>query len=86
SPSGAKSLGQVLRWIENDSNWHRKLPEIDRLPPLPCNLASAEQARAALAPVVPNPNPQFALAEPPANYLERLRTRLLPGDHKEISR
>ena len=86
TPSGATTLGQVLRWIENDSNWHRKLPEADRLAPLPCKLRTLDDARAALKTVQPHPNPTMALAEAPGPYLERLRRRLLPGDRQEIGR
>jgi len=86
SPSGAKALGQVLRWIENDSNWHRKLPAADRMPPLPCGVATAAEARTRLATVRPRTRPGFPLAEPPATILDRLAGRLRPGDRTEISR
>jgi hypothetical protein len=70
------ALARVLRFIENRSNWQRKLPPPKRLPDFPCSLHSAELALAALRSVVPNTNPPFALPEPPSEYLRRLENRL----------
>lgn len=70
------ALAQVLRFIENRSNWQRKLPPPARLPDLPCRLLSVEAAKEALRAVVPGKTPSFALPEPPADYLARLQKRL----------
>jgi hypothetical protein len=70
------ALAQVLRFIENRSNWQRKLPPPARLPDLPCSLHSVEAAQTALRSVIPGINPSFALPEPPAAYLARLQKRL----------
>lgn len=73
--SGADELTQVLRLIENQSNWQHSLPAEFRLPDLPCELDAAA-ALAALARVEPRAEPPIPLPEPPAVYLARLHRRL----------
>lgn len=69
-------LAQVLRFVEGQSNWHRKLPPERRLPTLPCALKTAAEALEALETVEPRERPTFPLAEPASTYLQRLRVRL----------
>lgn len=69
-------LAQVLRFIENRSNWQRKLPPTKRLSNLPCRLGTVNAAQEALRSVVANRRPSFALPEPPSAYLQRLQNRL----------
>ncbi|MFM7322507.1 MAG: hypothetical protein ACKO5K_13425 [Armatimonadota bacterium] len=83
SKAGARALADVLRWIENDGNWQRKLPEVDRMPALPCGISTRADAQARLATVRPRTNPRFALAESPAVILDRLAGRLRPADPAE---
>lgn len=76
SPETAHDLGQVLRFIENNSSWHHSLPAEYRLPALPCRLTSAAQAREVLGRVTPRDHPGIVLPEAPSRYLERLANRL----------
>lgn len=70
------SLAQILRFIENNSNWQRKLPKERQLPNYECNIQSADMALAKLARIVPRDKPLFALPEPAPKYLSRLKERL----------
>jgi hypothetical protein len=73
----AHTLAQVLRFIENHSNWDNSLPKPCRLKPLDCgDITSAAIAQERLAQVVPRAKPLIALPEPPARYLKRLQRRL----------
>ena len=83
---GARTLAQVLRWIENDGNWQRKLPEIDRMAPLACAFKDPADARTRLAAVRPRSIPRFPLAESPSVVLERVMGRLLPKRREETMR
>jgi len=71
-----RDLAQVLRFIEGQSNWQRKLPADWRLPPLVCDIQSAKAALEELGRVVPRAKPLFALPEKPQEYLNRLSERL----------
>ncbi len=72
-----RSLAQVLRFIENNSNWEHSLPKPYRLPPFPCgDIVSAEVALKRLAQVVPRRQPPIPLPEAPVLYLQRLEKRL----------
>ncbi|GDX40895.1 hypothetical protein LBMAG21_11870 [Armatimonadota bacterium] len=71
------SLGQVLRFIENYSNWENSLPKPYRLKPLDCgDITSPAIALERLALVVPRQKPPIVLPEAPALYLKRLERRL----------
>jgi hypothetical protein len=73
----AHTLAQVLRFIENHSNWDNSLPKPYRLKPLDFgDVTSAAIAQERLAKVVPRANPPIALPEPPVLYLKRLQRRL----------
>ena len=70
-------LSQVLRYIENHSNWQVSLPASSRLKNFNVqNVASASVALDLLAQVRPRKDPAIPLPEPPARYLERLKKRL----------
>jgi hypothetical protein len=71
------TLAQVLRFIENHSNWDNSLPKPYRLKPLDCGVVtSAAIAQERLAQVMPRAKPLIALPEPPALYFKRLQRRL----------
>jgi hypothetical protein len=71
------SLGRVLRYIENHSNWQNSLPAPYRLKSLDVpELTSAQASLELLAQVKPCPNPAIPLLEPPVLYLGRLKRRL----------
>jgi hypothetical protein len=73
----AHGLSQVLRFIENHSNWDNSLPKPYRLKPLNCgDVTSAAIALERLAKVVACAKPLITLPEPPPLYLERLQQRL----------
>ena len=71
------TLAQVLRFIENHSNWDNSLPKRYRLKPLDCgDITSAVIAQERLAKVVPLAKAPIPLPETPALYLARLQRRL----------
>jgi len=71
------ALGQVLRYIENHSNWQISLPAWSRLKDFDVpNVKSASTALDLLAQVRPRVNPAIPLPEAPALYLGRLKKRL----------
>ena len=71
------ALGQVLRYIENHSNWQNSLPASSRLKDFDVpNVTSASAALDLLARVKPCAHPAIPLPEPPASYLGRLKKRL----------
>jgi hypothetical protein len=71
------SLAQVLRFLENHSNWDNSLPPQYRLKPLDCGeVTSAQIAMDRLAKVTPRETSPIPLPEPPAAYLKRLQRRL----------
>jgi hypothetical protein len=70
-------LGQVLRYVENYSNWQASLPASYRLKGFDVpDVASASAALKLLAQVNPRVRPEIPLLEPPALYLGRLKKRL----------
>jgi hypothetical protein len=71
------TLAQVLRFIENHSNWDNSLPKPYRLKPLDCgDITSAAIAQERLVQVVPRAKAPIVLPELPALYLKRLQSRL----------
>jgi hypothetical protein len=71
------SLGRVLRYIENHSNWQNSLPASYQLKDLDVpDVTSASAALELLAQVKPCVRPAIPLLEPPAIYLGRLKKRL----------
>ncbi|MBR7093072.1 MAG: hypothetical protein IKI50_07845 [Clostridia bacterium] len=74
---GGRILGQILRLVENNSNWQRKLPVEKRLPAFACRYAGGKEALLDLVSVRPRAEAfPFALAEEPQLYLARIRERL----------
>ena len=70
-------LAQVLRFIENHSNWDNSLPPQYRQQPLDCGeVTSALIAMDRLTKVTPLLQSPIPLPESPAAYLARLRKRL----------
>jgi len=71
------SLAQVLRFIENHSNWDNSLPQRYRSKPLDCgDITSAAMAQQALAKVLPRAKAPIVLPESPPLYIQRLQRRL----------
>jgi hypothetical protein len=71
------ALGQVLRYIENHSNWQNSLPASSHLKGFEVpNVTSASAALDLLAQVRPCVHPAIPFLEPPARYLGRLKKRL----------
>ena len=72
-----RSLAQILRFIENHSNWDNSLPTPYRLKPFDCGeVKSAAVALERLGKVVPREKPPIPLPESAALYLKRLQKRL----------
>jgi hypothetical protein len=71
----AHSLGQIIRFIENNSTWEASIPPKYRIAPLPCEIDSADEALKLMSEVKPNPNQDFPVPER-AVYLNRLNDRL----------
>ncbi|MHB0998660.1 MAG: hypothetical protein ACYC27_05385 [Armatimonadota bacterium] len=69
-------LVQILRYVENQSNWQKKLPEGSRLPALKCSISTPDQAIAALDRVKVRTKSAFSLPEPARDYLKRIRERI----------
>jgi hypothetical protein len=71
------TLGRILRFIENHSNWQNSLPPEYRLKNLDSgDVVSAPVALAKLGAIVPREQTPIPLPEPPAQYLKRLQKRL----------
>jgi hypothetical protein len=72
-----RSLAQILRFIENHSNWENSLPKPYRLKPFDCGeITSTAIALERLAQVVPRKRSPIVLPEAPELYLKRLEKRL----------
>ncbi|MBR7142837.1 MAG: hypothetical protein IKD06_04795 [Clostridia bacterium] len=74
----AATVEGVLRFIENDSNWHKKMPASHQLPAFDTPFASSAEALAALNKVqwrekAPG---EFRLPEAPEAFGKRLKLRL----------
>lgn len=71
------ALAQILRFIENHSNWQNSLPSAYRLKNFDCgDLTTAADALKRLKRVTPRKKPPITLPEPPERYLARLQKRL----------
>ena len=71
------TLGRVIRYIENHSNWQNSLPVAARRRNFDVpGIASPAHALELLARVEPQVRPAIPLLEPPTPYLARLRKRL----------
>lgn len=71
-----ESLGQILRFVENDSNFEKKLPEEERLPPLETSVTDREDALAKLEKVIAKQEGEHPLPISPGEYLQLLKTRI----------
>lgn len=69
-------LADIFRYIENDSNWHAKMPEDYRLPEYETGFSSPDEAIAALEGLNLLENSSFPLPETPEEYIAKLRQRL----------
>ena len=70
-------LAQILRFIENHSNWQNSLPPAYRLKNFDCgDLMTAPDALERLKRVTPRKRPAITLPETPERYLARLKRRL----------
>lgn len=75
TPETVDTFADILRFIENHSNWHNKMPESHQLEDLSTSFADADAALRALDTVVALEQGD-ATAESPADYLVRVRSRL----------
>jgi hypothetical protein len=80
-PGDAEKLTDVLAWVENNSFWHRQMPEDARLPALPCGLTRTDALRLA-GEVRPNSG-SHPLPIPPADWLADLRRSIARMDWAE---
>lgn len=72
-----ETLGQVIRFIENNSTWEQSIPAGFRVAALDCRFKTAEEALAALATIRPGASGlHFPLLEQPTAYVKRLEERL----------
>ena len=69
-------LADIFRYIENDSNWHSKMPDGYRLPELETVFSGPDEAIEAFGKLTPLEDPGFPLPEPPAEYLAKIGQRL----------
>ncbi|MBR7092808.1 MAG: hypothetical protein IKI50_06470 [Clostridia bacterium] len=76
APESVDTLTEIFTFIENHSAGDQKRLSRYVPDPLPCTLASAEQALAALDTVVPLTGSSFPLPEPIPDTFERIRARL----------
>ena len=72
----AKAFADILRFVENDCNFEKKLPKSERIEPLPTSFADANEARKALASVNAVDNPAISLPISPKEYLSKIEERL----------
>ena len=71
-----KILGDILRYIENYSSWHQKMPENRRMPNFPTLFATPAAARAAFNSVIPLEQGDSRLLGTPAQYLKLVEEKL----------
>ncbi|MBR7143135.1 MAG: hypothetical protein IKD06_06340 [Clostridia bacterium] len=70
------TLVQILLFLENNSNWQRKLPESAHVEDFDTTVQSGKQALELLEAVSPNEANAFPLPESTSQYLQRLKLRL----------
>ncbi len=74
----AKNLMEIFKYIENQSNWQKKLPGIYRLPDFETAVQSVDDAISLLNETTVFEQPKsFQIPELPAEYLKKLSDRLL---------
>ncbi|MBR7143134.1 MAG: hypothetical protein IKD06_06335 [Clostridia bacterium] len=75
--ASAKTLVEIFKYIENQSNWHKKMPQATQLPQWETTITSPEQALEMLETVVASERPyDFDLPEGSKMYLLRVKNRL----------
>lgn len=87
----ADTLFEIFKFLENDANWHQKVPKQDQLPLFATTIKTPEQALELLKTVKVNPDPDFSLPESAESYLNKIGQRvamMLPGksDYKYPNR
>ncbi|MBR7143202.1 MAG: hypothetical protein IKD06_06685 [Clostridia bacterium] len=70
------TLVEILLFLENNSNWQRKLPASARMENFPTSVQNGKQALELLKTVTPNEANTFPLPESTSQYLQRLKLRL----------
>ena len=73
----APTLFEIFKYLENDANWHQKLPEQDREPLFETTIPSSEQAAELFDTVRIREDGTFPLPEPAASYLNKIGQRIL---------
>ncbi len=72
----AGTLAEILKFVENDSNYEDKLPKNERIEPFETRFSGAEEALEALAEVRALGKPGISLPISPDDYLNKLTERL----------
>ena len=70
------TLTEIFKVLENDSNWHRKMPEEFREPDFEVRYGSASEALEDARKLTPLKKSPFDLPESPSAYLARVIQRL----------
>ena len=70
------ALTEIFSFMENHSWWHSQTPEPYRLEPLPCAIATFDEALRLINEVRPLRHAAAPLLIPPIDYLSRLRETL----------
>jgi hypothetical protein len=75
-PESRDELTEILKYIENNSNFENKLPDEHQLDEYDTSIESPQQALEILATVEVNDINKFPLANTPEKYLQQLKERL----------
>lgn len=76
---GADQLFEVLKYIENDANWHQKLPEREQIPLFETTIKTPREAEAILKQVTIRTGSslsEFSLPETPEESVRKLKQRI----------
>ncbi len=71
-----ETLGQILRFVENNSNFESKLPDNEKIAPFETTIKTAQEAIDQLATVKVKTDNTFPLPMDAAEYLHNLKGRL----------
>ncbi|MBR7143201.1 MAG: hypothetical protein IKD06_06680 [Clostridia bacterium] len=75
--ASAKTLVEIFKYIENQSNWHKKMPKATQLPQWETSITSPEQALEMYETITASERPyDFDLPEGSKMYLLRVKNRL----------
>ena len=72
----APILCEIFKYLENDANWHQKLPEEDREPLFETTITSPQEAIKQLRYVQVREDMTLPLPEAANYYLEKIRQRI----------